>query len=448
MDREELVRGLSQDILAYVMHGTFPEEHVARELKPAGLDERFDDYEMLVRLHFVLKPSVVSFVEALPRRLRSVKTQTESVRSVSRGNVDGRINWPETVKERYSTNPRDRSLFVADDRTETYDVAENIVLKRLLSLVYHTLVDCEEYLREDFEWVTDRWRENLELVDEMKRIFERNVHIRRIRDPEEYEPTERMLQRAEAARTEVYLEAAALLRSFRSSLAGDAAAIEDLLRETAITPDDEETLLELYVLFRFVSAIEDLRDDAFTLSTIASDSQAVARMAAEDAEIVLYHDNSARDRDLSFVPEDHEKPRSELTRTEMIQRETRAVVRRYFTESGFRLQTGRPDVIVLEVVTEGRQEYLITEIKNSTDPGTVRTGVKETLEYLAFLRFRDEFVFDRDTEFVGSGWNGLLVVQDMDDVETTPLEEQRSIRILQASEVEERIQDVLERVVG
>lgn len=448
MDRAELVAGLSEDILTYVMHGSFPEQHVTAELKPDGLDERFDDYEALVSLHFVLKPEVVEFVEELPQRLRNINTQIDRVTTVSRGQVNGRINWPATVKKRYATNPRDSSVFVCDDRSESYDTAENLVLKRLLSIIYRTLEDCEEFLRADYDWVTERWQENLELVDEMQRIFERNVHVKRIRDPKEFEPTERMLQRAEQARTPVYNEAAKLLRSYRTSLEADADAIRELLDETAITPDDEETLLELYVLFRYVSAIESLRDDSFSLSTIASDSQEIARMSDGEMEIALYHDNSAGDRGLSFIPEAIDKDRENLTRTELIQRETREVLSTYFQNESFRRTTGRPDVIVLEIDGADRLEYLITEIKNSTNPQTIRTGIKETLEYLAFLRQDNDFVYEKDSDYFGSGWNGVLVIQDVDDTETASLDEQRSIRILQASDVETEIESVLETVLG
>ncbi|MFQ3319102.1 MAG: hypothetical protein ACI8UR_001969 [Natronomonas sp.] len=447
MNRDELVAGLSEDILTYVMHGTFPEQHVAQEIKPAGLDERFDDYETLVRLHFILKPDVVDFVESLPQRLRSVKTQTESVRKTSRGHVSGRISWSATVRKRYSTNPKDRSLFVCDDRSENYDIAENIVLKRLLAVIYRTLEDCEQYLRADYEWVTDRWKENLELVETLQRIFERNVHVKRIRDPESYEPTERMLQRAEESRNPVYTEAAAFLRSYRETLDANPEAVADLLERTAITPDDDETLLELYVLFRYVAAIESLRQESFTLSTIATDSQEVARMVDDDTEIVLYHDNSGRDRDLSFRSEEFGKLRGELSRTEMVQREAHETLASYFKNENFHRRSGRPDVIVLEINGEDSHEYLITEVKNSTRPETIRTGIKETLEYLAFLRHENDFVFEADTEYFGSGWNGLLVVQDIDGKETASLDEQRSIRILQASEVETRLKDILQEVL-
>lgn len=445
MDRQELLDRLTQDVLAYVMHGGFSEDRLASEIKPAQLDERFDDYESLIRLHFVLRPDVVDFVESLPRRLRSVKTQMENTTRTSRGRVDGRIDWSATIRKRHSTNPRDTSLFVCQNRSESYDIDENVVLKKLLSVIYTTLKDCEQYLRREYEWVTDRWRENLELVDTMMDLFERNVHVTRIRDPEEYEPTERMLQRTAGSREPVYREAVELLRAYRSSLAGEEAAIRELLDETAITPNDEETLLELFVLFRFISTIEGLRGDEFRLRTIESGSQEVARMEGEDAEIVLYHDSSASDRELRFAPSEPDKERSELTRAEMVKREARELTAEYFGTDVSSVWTKRPDVIVLEVQGDDRTEYLITEIKNSTRRETIEQGIEKTLEYLAFLQQNEDFVYDRDTDYFGFGWNGLLVIQDVEE-ETRDLRDQRSIRILQAGEVEDRLEEILRNV--
>lgn len=446
MNRTELVEGLSQDILAYVMHGTFPERHVVNELKPAGLDSRFEDFESLIRLHFVLHPDVVEFVERLPRRMRSLKTETENVSNKSRGRVDGRINWSDTIQARYSTNPRDRALFVCENRTEDYDTDENVVLKRLLSIIYRTFDDCAALFGRGYEWVTDRWQESLELVDVMREVFQRNVHVTRIREPKEYEPTDRMLQRAEESRSDVYREAVALLRTYRRSLAADENAIADLLEKTVVTPDDEETLLELFVLFRYVAAIEELCDERFTIKTIESGSQEIARIDSENRELVLYHDNSAGDRGLSFVPEEFELPRQDLSRAGIIQRETQSVAEAYFTDRELRQSTGRPDVIVLEIDTEDGREYLVTEVKNSTSYDTIRGGIKETLEYLAFLRQNDDLVHG-DGEIFGNGWNGVLVIQDIDGEETADLNGQRSIRILQASEVEKHLTDVLENVL-
>ncbi|MEF8799802.1 MAG: hypothetical protein V5A38_01825 [Halolamina sp.] len=446
MKREQLVEGLSQDILAYVMHGSFPEQHVVEELEPEGIDGRFEDYESLIRLHFVLRPDVVEFVERLPRRLRSIETATENVANRSRGQVDGRINWPKTVKQRYSRNPNDRSVFVYESRSENYDTDQNVVLKRLLALIHRTLADCAELFERGYDWVTERWQEKLELVDQLRSIFERNVHVTRIRNPAEYEPTDRMLQRAASSRSELYREAAELLETYRRNLAADEEAIADLLRETAITPDDEETLLELYVLFRYVSTVEELSDQRFRLQTIESGSQEVARMERGDQEVVLYHDNSARERGLSFVPEEFERPQAELSRAGLVQREAQSVAESYFQDRELRLSTGRPDVIVLEVRSEEERQYLVTEVKNSTSYDTVRSGIKETLEYLAFLRQDGDLVFEDGTPF-GTGWNGVLVIQDIEGEETADLDDQESIRILQASEVEGNLRRVLENVL-
>jgi hypothetical protein len=447
MKRHELIEGLTQDILTYVMHGTFPERHVAEELKPSELDERFNDYDSLIRLHFILRPEVVDFVESLPSHLRSLKTQTENVSTTTRGSVDGRIDWQSTVQKRYSRNPGDTALFVCENRSENYDIDENIVLKRLLAVIYTTLGECREYLQREYDWVTDRWQSNLELVDPMERIFERNVHVTRIRDPHEYEPTDRMLRRASESRNPVYRTAERLLRQYESALAGDTQAIRQLLEQTTITPDDDETLLELYVLFRYIEAVEAFTDDQFTLDTIESGSQEVARLHDGDREIVVYHDSSAPDRDLSFISDVFDKDDEVLSRTERIQREARRVADQYFVEEKFRNVTGRPDVIVLEIETENAREYVITEVKHSARAETIQQGIRETLEYLAFLRDDDELVHD-ESEAFGSGWNGVLVTQDFDGIETASLTEQRSMRIIQASELPEQLPIVLERVLG
>lgn len=445
MNREQLLDGLTQDILAYVMHGSFSESHFAEEIAPEALDERFYDYESLVRLHFILRPDVVDFIETLPSELRRIKTQTRNTSTVSRGNVDGRIHWGKTVRTRNSQHPGDRSLFVCENRTEDYDIDENIVLKRLLSVIYATLDDSREYLERDYEWVTERWSENTELVDRMRAIFERNVHVRRIRPPEEYEPTARMIQRAENSRSELYRRAATLLSEYRDALDGDPDSIRELLDLTAVTPDDDETLLELYVLFRYIATIEQLSESEFEMRTIKSAKQEVARLSRDGTDIVLYHDNSGRSRGLSFLSDVPEKSREELSRTELVERESLRVANTYFEDEQFQDATGRPDVIVLEIEAEDEREYLITEVKHSSRPETVRKGIEETLEYLAFLRQDDDIVYEEST--FGTGWNGVLVVQDIDGASTAPLDSQQSIRILQASEVETKLETILDRIL-
>jgi hypothetical protein len=450
MNYDEILEQLTEDILTYAMQGGFPEEEIARQIKPEGLDERFKEYELLLDLHFILQEDVIEFVRALPKQLRSIRTETESISRTRRGTVDGHINWNATIKTRYSQNPGDTSLFVCENRSEDYDIAENLVLKQLLSVIYTTLKQADDYLREDYQWVQDTWQGNEDLVSELQRIVERNVHVRRIRAPETYEPTERMLTTAEQARQSIYRDAAALVRNRQRLFDGEPDAIRALLNETAITPDDEHTLFELFVLFRFVSTIEDLVEERFQFKTIASGRQEIAHIEG-DKEIVLYHDNSASDRELSFranVPDAGER---QLSRTEKVQTVARNVASNYF-QTEFQNHTARPDVITLEIIDEEANEfeYLIAEVKNSTNMQTVRQGIKEAVEYLAFLRVNEDFVFGtgENADYFGTGWNGLLVVQDMER-ETASLAEQDSseVKILQASELDDHLPTVLEELL-
>lgn len=448
MNREAIIDQLSHDIVSYVMAGSFEKHQIAREIKPEDLDERFEDYRLLLNLHFILKDDVVEFVRKLPKRLRSISTETKTVSRTRRGTVDGHINWGATVKKRYSQNPSDSSLFVCDNRSEDYDTPENLVLKRLISIIYETIEQAEEYIKQQYSWAKDTWRGEEELIDELKRIVERNVHVRRIRSPENYEPTERMLIAAENSRKLIYQEAADLLRTHDSLVAGDRRELKALLNNTAITPDDDETLFELYVLFRFVSVLESVRSQQAQFKPIRAGRKEVAAFSG-DPELVLYYDQAGTDRDLSFVIEEEISERS-LSRSEKVQEVAHDISNQYFDKE-FQNYTNRPDVIVLEIRDPDSQtyEYLITEVKNSTRTSTIRTGIKEALEYLAFLRVDEEFVFGGDEseeDYFGSGWNGLLVVQDLDR-ETTPLEEQSDseIKILQASELEDGLERVLDR---
>ncbi|ELY94957.1 hypothetical protein C482_17828 [Natrialba chahannaoensis JCM 10990] len=449
MNRDELLDELSEDILTYVMQGAFPERELAQTISPSQLDERFEDYELLLDLHFILKSDVIEFVQKLPRRLRSIRTETSTVSQTHRGTVNGHVNWGRTIKKRHTQNPRDGSLFVCDNRSENYDIPENLVLKKLLAIIHRTLREADPLLKDNYTWVQETWGDNEQLIDDLQRVVERNVHVRRIREPKAYEPTERMLTTASQSRQEIYREAASLLRSRTNIFQGDTEEIRSLLDETAITPDDEHALFELYVLFQFVATLEQLRNEQAQFKTIASDRQEVARIDGSK-EFVLYHDNSARDRNLSFISEP-DADREELGRSDTVQRVAQDVAGDYLGKE-FENHTGRPDVIVLEIISEetNEHEYLITEVKNSTNTDTIRRGIKETLEYLAFLRVDDEFVFgtDDDGSYFGTGWNGLLVVQDL-DAQTQPLAAQsdNEITILQASELETELASVLEQIL-
>jgi hypothetical protein len=87
-----------------------------------------------------------------------------------------------------------------------------------------------------------------------------------------------MLNTAVESRHAVYRDAASLLQTRRALFAGKPDQPEHLLSETAITPQDDHTLLELLVLFRFITALENFHGTDAQFETITTDRQEVARL--------------------------------------------------------------------------------------------------------------------------------------------------------------------------
>lgn len=450
MNDEEIIEDLGQDILAYVMSGSRAETEIAQRIKPEELSDRFVDYQLLLDLHFILRPEVVDFVEELGQRLRRVKTSTKVNRKTQRGGVKGHINWGETIKQRYSQNPRDRSIFVCDNKTVNYDIPENIVLAHIVSVINKCLQDSKDFLRNEYTWNEESWKGEEDLIDRLERIVERNVHIDRIREPEYYEPTEKMLISAEASRQPLYKDAAGLVRKRRQIHEGDQREMEKLLENTAITPDDHATLFELYVLFRFIEALENIRDNSVKLETIQTGRDEIARFEG-NPEMVLYHDQSAEDKDISFDVDESFEKRDSLSRSDRVQKVAKEFSDNYFAE-GVSNYTGRPDILVLEINDEESNdyEYLITEVKNSTSKRRVKEGIRETLEYLAFLQVKkpdgddSKYVHpNTKEELFGSKTKGLLVVRDLEK-ETQDFEDQSSeMKVLQASTLRDNLEKVI-----
>lgn len=457
MNKEELIDELTGSIIGYIMKtGVFPQNKLTELIKPKELAERYNKFENLIDLHFILKEEIVEFVSDLPNNLRNIKTQTKNISRTKHGITEGRINWEKTIQKRYSENPKDSSLFVCDNRTEHYDIPENLVLKKLLSIIYHTLKTSEDLFDENPSWLTKRWEteKSKETIDKMKMIFERNVHVNRIRQPEKYEPTERMIFTAKNSRSKIYRDAGEHLELRNEIQNKNEEELKKLLEDTALIPKDEETLFEMYVLFRFILELFEIYENKkVEFEEIRTGKEEIARYLGEK-EVVLYHNNSARDRNIKFKSEVESKSYNELSRTEKVQKRSHEIMNEYFTKKSFSNHTKRPDIIMLQVESEEGSEYkyLITEIKNSSEVNTIRRGVKETLEYLAFLKSgtgSGEFVYpgeDHESCF-GGEWNGLLVIQDLDDTSTLDIESQEDIKILQASEVKEKLNRMIEEVI-
>jgi len=450
MNRTALIEQLSQDIFGYLLEGQLTTDAVAEVIRPESLDTRFEDFERLANLHFILREPVEEFVEDLDYRLRNIRTSTKQQSNVFRGGIEGHIDWPSTFQYRYSKEPGNTAVYVCDTREEQYNIPENIVLKALLEIVDDALDDLSELLNEDRNWVTKRWPGDSDAVEEFQRTLERNIHLREMRDVQAHEPTERMLTTATNARDQLYRDAADLVEFHQDLQRGTPATMQELLSESMVTPEDEDTLFELFSLFRVITTLERLTGYTQpTINSLGTGRDAVAEFAGP-IDLAVFYDQSGQQEGLSFLPTPDETDVEKASRGDAVQIAAAEIAESYF-DTSFQKHTKRPDVLVVptQSVDQTTLPYLVIEVKNSTTTETIRDGIRELLEYLAFMRREGDFVFPTEDKF-GQTLNGLLVVQDfgLEDPEVRSVHRQYDlpIRIAQASELEGCLNQLIPKI--
>lgn len=422
-DFEELRKETAEYLFQYLNKGVINEEEVIENLIPEDSDlpkDKIDSYDELVDIHFLMQEEVVDFIENLEKRLRTIKTDTKSKKVVNRGQVDGKIDWEATTKKRYSENPSDKSLFVVSDKQENHDIDRNILLKRYLKELIQTF-DSVDNIISDKDWAENKWDldQSTSKIDKLNRIFHNNVHIQRIRELKDYEPTERMVKKGKSSRKQIYREAADGLEQKKKF--DDGKEVSDLLN-TVVQPKDD-TIFELGLIFKTINHLENRAID-YTLKKIESnntDEKWIAKIDLdENHSIKIYHDSTTEETD--FKPDNAE-------RQEKITEQYANIVKDYF-DSGSRETTMRPDMILKLEDNEVAKDYLLAEVKNKDYVQGAKKAAEELLEYMAYGSKNGDEIFEEDGGRFGNGFNGILFTRKL-NAKTHDLDDKHSIKILQ-----------------
>ena len=119
-ESDSLVDEIVEDLTPYLNGGSISRAELNRDLEYEGLD--IDNFDRLKDIHFALSESVVEFVEDLHYRLRRISTEHGRVKSESKGEIQGSVDWDRIFKRRYEQNPDDRTLFVCNTPVAEYDL--------------------------------------------------------------------------------------------------------------------------------------------------------------------------------------------------------------------------------------------------------------------------------------------------------------------------------------
>lgn len=419
----ELVAAIADDFNTYIGKGVRIDPLVSDvdpELNVRGLDR-------LLRIHFVLSETgedrigVIDFVEALPERMRQLKT-TLKPRVVQRdGEVRGRVDWQETVKRRYREGGTGRMQYACRETRKNYDIDENLVLKTLLDRIHGIVFDDLERALEasaGYEWLGPWVDDSANLAETFERVFRDNVYLQRI-DQAAYEVTDRTIQSVERSRNPLYSEAAQLLGRYRRLMNYDLDDVEAkaILQNAFVRPERTEALFELYWVFRVLDCYEDVR-----FEVIEEGTDVVATWRSSGDRFVLYHDSTGSSalsfhEDLSRVDRPDED--GYFYRSIEVSERWRTLANDVFDGAGSdSLWGGRPDVVI-ERYAEGAEvptEVLIGEVKYTANRSYAAQGLRELLEYMAFVRRGDDYFESRDDLLSSKRVKGILFVDRVERV--------------------------------
>lgn len=407
---ETLVGEVQDELVTFLQSGTIAEREVVSTLDFTDLE--IDDFARLKRIHFCLSDSVVEFIEKLPDRIRGIKTATQRERVHRRGEVRGSIDWNATTKARHTESIGDRSLFACESPYVEYDIPENLVLKRLLWVVYRTAN--QELAEFDHGWRRDKWSD--EDIRQFGRTYSRNTHLNRIRDGESISLTRRDLTAARTAREPLYTRAYDLYDLYDQLQANDFSneAVQQMLRDTLVVPERLPRLFELFCLFKLIRVLTGLYP-GLSLRIIEPGSKEVAMLESDRHRIKVFHDQQGSLQFHEPVPDVEPQAPFYRRQKEVLEEHAELVQKFLSRDVDQTIYSGRPDIIVELYDREDEagvpRQVLLGEIKYTQSDQTFSRGLRELLEYIKFARVGETYLDEEPGFTVG----GLLIT---DGVET------------------------------
>jgi len=387
----------------------------------------------LLRIHFVLTEEVIDFVQALPKKVRRIKTTVDKRSQILNGEVKGRIEWDKTIKVRCKCNYGDLTLFVCNQTEKNYNISENIVLKCLLSVIHSIIFeDLKPAIDKEYKWI-GRWTEQKKLKTTLEEVFLRNIYIKRITS-DDTEITERMIHSASKSRNKLYRDAVKLLLRYNKIMKHDLDPKEakELLRNTFIKPEKTEVLFELYWVIKMIEAKsrKELKDIVFNL--IDGTNQIVAEWEDDDWTYRIYHDSVGKSFQFLERFEDVSKDIESLggdgylIREGMVFKEWQKLCSEIFSlEKGDSFWGGRPDILLEKCKKDPDkpEQVFIGEVKYTDSEEYAAQGLRELLEYMALIKIKssNKYFEEKENIFKPDKMEGYLFVDkylEIDNVKT------------------------------
>ncbi|WP_121615364.1 hypothetical protein [Virgibacillus halodenitrificans] len=393
---DQLLEEISEFLIIYLKSGKVGLNSFVKKT-----DLHISQMDQLLKIHFMLKPEVIAFVQDLPRFIRRFKTSTSVNQNVYHGQVKGQINWHRTLNEPARISTRDKTIFSVNERNREYAIKENLVLLETIQTLHKILFkDIDSGHFEKYEW----FREWSRLKQSLHNVFTKNVYLSKV-GSSEGKVTKRMIIDTLKQRNPLYNKAASILQEYRRIMDGDVnqTEIEQLLRETFVYPEEEDVLFELYWVVKLIK--ENSTDSELELM----DGRNNLVAAWEDDTLVyhIYHD-SAGSSQIHFRTSTEEVRKHghpfldrKLDSVEQSTNLAKELFGRGFDTSTY--WSGRPDILV-EVYDKASSELkklVIGEVKHTTRVEYAITGLRELVDYMKLVRNKNGSYLDESVRVQG-----------------------------------------------
>ncbi|OCA86167.1 hypothetical protein [Bacillus sp. FJAT-27986] len=410
VEKQKLIEEISDFLIIYLKSGKVGLNSFIQKT-----DLNIANLEQLLKVHFLLKDEVKSFVRNLPTTIRRFKTSTNVENEVYIGQIRGQINWGKTFQERAKESTK--LIYSCNERSRFYNIKENLVLKELLKSLYVLLFKTFKMDKlEKYEWFYE-WAE-LKLI--VEQIYGKNIYLSKVNLSGAV--TDRMILETTKHRNPLYRDAANLLLLYRRILSNDMNKDEliHLFQQTFILPDKEEVLYELYWVIQIIKQ----NSQQAQLQLIDGRQNLVASWQDSEYTYQIYHDSEGSINIKFQIPtaEIAAVEHPFLVRKIKSMKKASSIAALAFERKidTTLFWSGRPDVLI-EVYSQATGELaklIIGEVKHTRSVEYAMVGLKELLDYMAFAKHNNDYLDGQPVEVQGMLLTDLIEVKQnvMDEV--------------------------------
>jgi len=361
---------------------------------------------------------VLDFISLLEPRLRAIEPAIEKELTITKGEVDGPIDWNQTIKHRQRSGDQVGHTYAVRSQNRTVQTTQNRVLIRLLQTLETLLRQLEAAfdLQSAPNAMFSEWSPKSPIRRTFQAAFE-NPHVTEvIRSP--VSVSERDLQEVLTDRRPLYREAATLLRAVQDIREGEITdqQARDLFRMKLFAPSPEDGTSDLFELYWIFQLLDQFETPQFNHIRDPRD-QLIANWETESSQYLLFNDwkgehhwNDEREYqkylelklDIPDIP--LEKWLGDAT-DEFVRRYIGIAHKKYeIFETVFEYGQGRkrPDIVLLKIDPSTSpstlQKIFIGEVKHTTTTASIQGGVQQLLEYGAHAKLGPHLQLPRDTD--------------------------------------------------